>query len=294
MKFNEKLKKIRISSQIPFDELSSILNVSIDEILSWEEGTKEPSFAMIKTLSNIFNVSINEFIDSEDGVSIDYERKSKFEKRLFWFNGGGMVFSILSAPFFLKMMNDIVPIQYNIQGDITKYGSKFLGLGFVLLYIVLFLFSSFAHFRGNRRNEEDLLSLIYIQITLALSGLAATGLNFWFSLTNAKSLEKYLNPFLVGIFMAFLIVLSFFSGPKFNKKRNKIFGFRTRFTLSNQEAWEKVNHFQSISGIIFSIIGFIITLFTFENWNIYLLLLLLIVSIVPSTIYHERLRRELK
>ena len=55
------------------------------------------------------------------------------------------------------------------------------------------------------------------------------------------------------------------------KRKNVIFGVRTKFTLSNNIAWQKVNAVGSISGSVTTLVAYLITLITLKDWNIYLL-----------------------
>lgn len=82
-----------------------------------------------------------------------------------------------------------------------------------------------------------------------------------------------------------------FSHPKINKTRNVILGVRTNFTLTNEIAWKNVNTFSSYIGSITTLIAYILTLITFDDWNLYLISVVMI-TIIPTLIYHEVLRKK--
>nr|MCR5490831.1 SdpI family protein [Bacilli bacterium] len=82
-----------------------------------------------------------------------------------------------------------------------------------------------------------------------------------------------------------------FAHPKFNK-RNPMFGFRTAFTISNEEAWNKINAFASITLTAATLIGYVLILVFIEYEWAMLFILVLLLMMVPSFIYHEILRHK--
>jgi len=56
------IKDKRIELEMTITTLSKLLDVSGEDILSWEDGSSEPSIPEIIKLSQLFNIQIDEFV----------------------------------------------------------------------------------------------------------------------------------------------------------------------------------------------------------------------------------------
>lgn len=292
MKFNEKLKQLRISKNMTQDDLAEKLHITRQSISKWEQGQSEPNLETIKEICLIFNVSISELVDDDKAiVTTKEERQLKLENKLFIANGAFLIFGTLLTVVLIRMMPQSIPMHWDINGNITRYGSKWETLFFMFFYLFFFGNSSFIHFYYAKNKREFSSGLIPTQTILLVSQFAATIWYIWMAFSNVDELSLMI-PAITGMILSLFIVLSIFSSPIFNKKRNVLFGLRTNFTLSNNTAWKKINNFQSMSGLIFSSIGLLVVLITFKDWNAYLLSVV-ILSLIPSFIYHEILRKRM-
>lgn len=293
MEFKEKLKQLRISKNMTQDDLAEKLYITRQSISKWEQGLSEPNLKTIKEICLIFDVSISELVDdAKTIVTTKEERQVKRENKLFLANGAFLIFGILLTAIFIRMMPKSIPVHWDINGNITRYGSKWETLIFMSLFALFFGISLFIHFYYAKNKREFLSGLAATQLMLLVfQTLLIIGYT-WMAFSNVDE-QHLIILAIVGMLLSLFMVLSIFSFPIFNPKRNVVFGFRTHFTLSNDKAWYKVNAFQSISGLIFSSIGLLIVLITFKEWNVYLLSLI-IASLIPSFIYHEILRKRMK
>lgn len=293
MNFSKKLKVLRLSKKMTQDDLAEKLNISRQSISKWEQGINEPNIETIKTLCIIFDINISELIDDKEVITTKEEKQLKLEHKLFLLNFGLGLFVLLLTAVMIRLMEDTIPMHYDIQGNITRYGSKWESLFFLGFTILICIGSILIHFYYVKKKGDVVSSFISTQVIFIVNQSLVIIGYLWMGFSNAKDISKDFTPAVVALLFALLIVLSIFSAPKFNKNRNKFFGFRTTFTLSNQEAWEKVNYFQSIISLIFSIMAYVITIATFKSWST-CLLLGIIVSIIPTLIYHEILRKRSK
>lgn len=62
----KKIKTIRQERNISPLDVARKLAVDLEEVLSWEEGTKEPSVEMLKKLSLVYNISLEAFFKEEE------------------------------------------------------------------------------------------------------------------------------------------------------------------------------------------------------------------------------------
>ena len=296
MEFNEKLKELRIKSKLTQEELAEQLHISRQSISKWEQGINEPNIEMLKKLSDIFGVTLNELLETEDKIEMTKKEKSMVvESKLFLGNVALAAFTVLLSFVLIRMMPDTVPMHYDLTGKITRYGSKWETLIFLVITLIVLGSSALIHFSYSKKKfmKDTDIGFIPTQIILLVAQVVFAGIYIGMALKGTPEVEKIIIPTLAGIFTAAFIILSIFSAPFFNQKRNAVFGFRTNFTLSNDEGWYKVNRFQSYSGLLFSSIAFIITIITFQDWNLYLIGLILI-SVIPTLIYHEVLRKKLR
>lgn len=293
MEFKEKLKQLRINKNMTQNDLAKKLHITRQSISKWEQGLSEPNLETIKEICLIFDVSISELIDDDNIVVTTKEKRLLIlEDKLFIANGAFFIFGILLTAILIRMMPQSIPMHWDLNGNITRYGSKWETLFFLFFFLFFFGISSFFHFYYAKNKRKFLSSLVPIQIIFSVSQLAVIIWYIWMAFSNVEEMSLIITS-IAGIMLSLFLVLSILSSPIFNKNRNVLFGLRTSFTLSSNIIWKKVNYFQSISGSIFSIIGILIVLFTFKEWNIYLLSLI-IISTIPSFIFHEVLRKRTK
>lgn len=291
MKLNEKIKALRLKNNLTQDDLAYKLNMTRQNVSKWEQGLSEPSIETIKELCHIFNVSINELLDNDKHLITTKEQKwQKANLIIYYLIIAITIFSLLSALILIRIMPDQVPIHFDALGNITRYGSKYETLVFAGCNI-LFAALGYLAFTYARKRSELTSNLVISNIILLLTIIGFIIFNMILALNNAKDLAHDYLATITGLMFAVFIPVSIFALPKFNKRINPLFGFRTSFTLTNKEAWIKINKMQSISGLIASIIGYLLTLIFFEFWTIYLIFLL-VLSIIPSFIYHEILRKK--
>lgn len=293
MEFKEKLKQLRINKNMTQDDLALKLHITRQSISKWEQGLSEPNLDTIKEICLIFDVSISELVDNDKLiVTTKEERQLKGELKLFIANTAFLIFGILLTAVLIRMMPKSIPMHWDINGNITRYGPKWETLFFMGFFLFFFGNSSYIHFYYAKKQREFSSGLIPTQTILLVSQFVVTVGYMWMAFSNVDEMSLII-PAITGITLSLFIVLSIFLLPIFNKNRNVLFGLRTHFTLSNNIAWKKLNSFQSISALIFSSIGLLIVLITFKEWNVYLLSLI-IVSLIPSFIYHEILRKRMK
>lgn len=66
MKFNERLRELRIQSPMKQTEIAKKLDISTITLRQYEQGTREPSIEKLLKLSVIFDVSLDDLLCLED------------------------------------------------------------------------------------------------------------------------------------------------------------------------------------------------------------------------------------
>ena len=72
MTFGEKLRQLRQSRYMSQQKLADGLNISQSAIASYENGVREPDFAMIKKIADYFGVSFTSMMPQENGADNDF------------------------------------------------------------------------------------------------------------------------------------------------------------------------------------------------------------------------------
>lgn len=72
MKFNERLKELRLSNNISQVQLAKDIGVSRTMVQIYESGEKEPTLSKLIIISNFFNVSIDYLCGLTDNPKINF------------------------------------------------------------------------------------------------------------------------------------------------------------------------------------------------------------------------------
>ena len=80
MKFNEKIKNIRINSNLMQEEMAKKLYVSRSTIAKWEQDRGLPSVDLLYKISETFNIKIDDLLNNEDIRFIAIENNKKINK----------------------------------------------------------------------------------------------------------------------------------------------------------------------------------------------------------------------
>ena len=292
MKFNEKLKHFREKHGLTQDDVASKLNIARQSVSKWEQGINEPDFATVKQLCIIFDCSIADLIDDDKEVVTSKEvKREKVVKTIFMINSVMVVMSILMLIAIVLLADSQAIIRWDIDFN-PVYGSKWM----LLINLVTFVLLSFltglpmvlgckGGFYKQYRFVGSIFALIVNVIIIALV-FVLTALQF-----NMGEMEAC-NLSIIGAF-SLIFAISPFSHPYFNK-RNPFFGFRTKFTITNEVAWNKLNSLSSILMGISSIIGYVLTIIFAYSIYAMLFILIYVVILIPLIIYHEYLRKHLK
>ena len=82
MKFHERLRQLRIQSNIKQKEIADNLGVSTVTIRQYEQGTREPNIEKILKLALLFNVSLDDLLCLEDFRSSPSTSSAEYQTSL--------------------------------------------------------------------------------------------------------------------------------------------------------------------------------------------------------------------
>ena len=297
-KLGEKLKEAREKANLSQQEVADKLNVSRQTISKYELNINEPDLETLKVLSCIYGVDINYLL----GINIKtyaYFKKNSINK-IFGFINLVIVFITIfgSMIIIMKFLPETVAVHYNFEGIVDRYGSKYELLLLNLVIFILLIFWLFVYLLVKRAIEEENMSIItqniiklFIQIVFFICFLSFSILTFYFIFKVSIIVDIDSSISVVFIFLSLLeMSVGILSNPLINKK-NALFGYRSKYALSNSITWTKLNHCSSISLFIFSLIALIMSII-FSSIYLVLLPFLYVFSIVPPILYEFYLRKK--
>ena len=288
MSVSEKIKKLRIKHHLTQEDLANKLHVSRQTISKWEQEITVPSLGTLKALASIFAVELIELIDDEP-TNVYVENKYNNKHRIsYLLNIFVVIISILSGLVLFIGMDDTIPAHYDFVGNITRYGKKSEYLIIPAITLIFLLISIYFYYVLSKKEAYKKAAFGY-QIWMLGLQLLILFFTIWLGFRYTSNIHAI--PTITGLSLTLVFMVILFSHPQINKRRNILFGVRTNFTLTNECAWKKVNAFSSYCGSIATLIAYVVTLITFDDWNLYLFGLVMI-SIIPILIYHEVLKKK--
>lgn len=185
---------------------------------------------------------------------------------------------------FYNSLPDQVAIHFDFNGTPNGYSSKsFAAFGLpALMFIINIILNFFLDNDPKKANVSKTINAASRWIVPILAVIIQ-------SLTVAYAVGRNINiSMVVSIFVGMLIMILGNYLPKC--KQNYTVGVRTPWTLNNEEVWNKTH---KISGYLWVIGGFIITLSSFIEVKYVTFAVLIIIGIVPM-VYSYILYRKFK
>lgn len=292
-----RLKEAREKANFTQQEVADKLNISRQTISKYELNINEPDLETLKSLSLLYGADINELLGIKNKSS-NSERSEIVNKILLIFNLIVVFISVLASSIIIfKFLPETVPVHYNFEGVVDRYGSKYELLFLNLIFIVILPVYLPTYFLSKSALENEPVNafkrnliLIFINVIFLITFLVSSILSFYyiFIVSIIDSIGKIVS--LIFIFMyLFMMTISFLSNPKINKM-NIFVGYRTKFALSSTENWSKLNWCASISLFAFSLISLIISCL-FNSIYLCFTVFILLLSIVPPIIFEEYLKK---
>lgn len=293
----EKLKEARENANLSQQDVADKLNVSRQTISKYELNINEPDLETLKELSYLYQVDIN-YLLGMDTKTYSFFAKNTINIIFTYINIVIVFIAIVgSAIIIFKFLPETVAVHYNFEGEVDRYGSKYELLLLNLILVILMIFWAFVYTLVKRAVEEENITQVTqniikltIQIVFFICFLAFSVVDFYYIFKVSIIRDIGSSVSVVFIFLSLLeMSVGILSNPLINKF-NYFIGYRSKYALSSNEAWIKLNHYSSISLFIFSLISLIISII-FPSIYLVLLCLLFIISIVPPIIYEIYLRK---
>jgi len=202
----------------------------------------------------------------------------------------------------LPFMPEQVPVHYDINGNVNRYGSRYELLLMPLLIILIVASSAFAakHYSlrasgpdDNREVKTARANIRSLRITSlvipAIFGVLQCYI-LYMTYRNARAQSVDVDSALIVRVAHILIGIMciVFGNLMPRTERNNVFGFRTTWSMYNDNTWRKCNR---MGGIFFVVIGLLIIVTSAvapPTAGIFFLLGYLLVGTVILTVYSYR------
>lgn len=173
--------------------------------------------------------------------------------------------SLITAAAAIRLLPDTVPIHFDLQGEVDRFGSKWELLVFppgnVLIALVGQL--SMLYFSKKEKAAEEEKTavearnnshIVYIiSVVLAVFHIIVQ-LLVMFAVGSAAQLERLPPDVMMWMMVILGAVIAVMGNIMPKAKRNALFGIRTSWSMYNDETWEKSNRFggaiMMMSGVI--------------------------------------------
>lgn len=191
----------------------------------------------------------------------------------------------------LIFMNDTVPMHYNINGEVDRWGSKYENFIFPAIIIAFYLFWIIYIRFYSKSNTDDVeksksninvLYIIAIAITFAFDVLQCIFLIMAFSI--AKNLSTNIDiPLIINCILSVVLIIIGNFLPK--TKRNSVAGVRTSWTQKSDKAWNTANRNAGIALVVSGILTIIESSFIRGFISTIIMTAILLISVIISYIY---------
>lgn len=207
-------------------------------------------------------------------------------KKLYVICYGVILLCIIGTAMILIFTPDTIPAHYNFAGEVDRFGSKYENLIFPLFAIIMgaffILLAKLQRKKGLAVNEKILL------YTGICTLLFFTALGFYFMLKAIRYDPDATATFSIdvmkftGIAIGIMLVILGNIMPK--ARRNAMFGLRTKWSMANDNVWQKSQRFGGITSVLCGLVMIIVSAIIPGVWNLIVTTVIVIVWITLCVI----------
>ena len=296
MEYNEKLRQLRVDNNMSQDDLAEKLHVARQTISKWEQGVNEPDIFTLKQYASIFDVSLDELLGDVEKTDKQAIKMRKTCKTLLIISTVFYVFCILITFVLFRFLPNEIPSHFNSNGEVDRYGSKAEVLLHLVSFTVFYAIILLMYFMGKKNIGTPMLNLENVSFVVFFSIVVAIPVGY-FAFVLATTVPYLIEFSTWSLLMCILgtieLAIAISAHPKITPTKN-LLGFRTKFTLTNAEAWVKVNRFASICVSVAAMLMIAANMIWIYWWVALATTITLFVALAISIVYHEVLRKKMQ
>ncbi len=187
-----------------------------------------------------------------------------------------------------------LPLQTDVDGNITSYGSKyvllifyFVALSMFIPYVVYDYISYKKDFTHSNKDEER---VIMSAVFISTAYFAITIVEMFRKMENDVLDPNYiLKGMFYGMAFSLLILGNYFPRVEFNRR----IGIRFKWTLKNERVWDKTHRFAGVTCILGGLLMFVITFFETQYYWAFAMTIFMLSTIVMPAIYSYKIYHKL-
>ena len=213
--------------------------------------------------------------------------------------------ALVSTVVALPYLPDSVPMHFDVNGAVDRYGSKYEMLFIPAILILLNVLSEFGLLRVSRNGRDPESRAVKSDSANAkVASLSTTVISFVMVILNfaliyiAHSSTDNLGelPFDFSGLSAVALGITFIAMGNYmpNTKRNSFVGMRTSWSMYNDVTWQKSNRFAAYAMILAGIVTALVGLIVGGMVSLIVLLGALVVTSVIVSVYSYRVYRKEK
>lgn len=191
----------------------------------------------------------------------------------------------LTAFFF---MPDEVPVHFNMDNQVDRWGSKYelLILPFVILVIGIAFLLIARHLDKKEDNGSNNFNVM-TTIGIAILGLfnVLTYYILYIVFVQIEDLGTPIIDMFSLITFAFGVVLMVIGNIVPKAKMNSMLGLRTKWSMSSEEAWKKSQRFGGYCAIITGLLMIVLSFVFNGSACLFVMLIVLLTMVIVDTIY---------
>lgn len=169
-----------------------------------------------------------------------------------------MLLPIVICLIVFPFLPETVPVHFDINMQVDRMGSKYelliiSALSIIFVLILKYMSALASKQEGNGKNNEKIFNITIILVLILFNVINACLLFFAFNTTEGIVLNAdYICKIILSIMGIMFIVMGNIM-PK--TKMNSVLGFRSCWSMKNEETWKRNQRF---GGILLMIAGFIV------------------------------------
>lgn len=194
-------------------------------------------------------------------------------KKLYGWVAALILLCFVCTGLFLTIAPDRIPVHYNAQGEVDRWGSKYEFLLFPLIDLVagavLGLVSRYEGRKGRDTNEKIVAGLTIWMLIV----FNAMWIFFMAKAIDPDAAVKGLGAFsakVIGILMMVLFIVLGNQMPKV--RRNSMLGLRTKWSMASDACWQKSQRLGGYALVLCGIFGIILLALLPGAWTVWILL----------------------
>lgn len=197
--------------------------------------------------------------------------------------------TFIAAFLIYPKMPDMVPIHWNIQGEVDGYGSRFFGTFLMPLvnlgmYVLLLVTPKLDPKRANY--EKFGSSYRIIRFTLHLFFALIFALTVYASLGHPIDVSLWIPA---GVSVLFIIL-----GNVMGRVRHNYFvGFKFPWTLASEEVWQRTHRFGSKLMVLGGVFALVSVFLTEGNFRFILMMTGIMLPTIITTVYSYVIYRQI-